>query len=309
MKFAIVGAGAMGCRFGYQLAKSNQEVILIDTWPEHIQAIRKHGLRVDYNGISDNITLPIYYPNELIETVDVIILLTKAMQLESMLQSIQSIIGSKTKVICLLNGIGHEELIKQYVALPNIIMGTTIWTANLNAPGYAHLHGVGNLALQNFVEDASLAQETKAIINCLNLADLCSTYSDDVKTAIWRKACVNGCGNALPTLLECTLGDLFAQDNIDGLVTPIIQEFSLVAKTQGVYLDVKELSDFVITASRKVGEHYPSMYQDLIKNKRYTEVDYINGAVSRLGKLHHISTPINDFITQIIHVKENLVIK
>ena len=50
MKFAIAGSGAMGCRFAYQLKQSGQEVILIDRWPAHIDAIRQNGLHVDWNG-------------------------------------------------------------------------------------------------------------------------------------------------------------------------------------------------------------------------------------------------------------------
>jgi ketopantoate reductase len=34
--------------------------------------------------------------------------------------------------------------------------------------------------------------------------------------------------------------------------------------------------------------YFPSMYQDLINNNRRTEIDYINGAVARLGSEHHI---------------------
>ena len=46
MKIAIAGAGAMGCRFGYMLTKAGQDVVLIDEWPAHIEAIRTNGLQV-----------------------------------------------------------------------------------------------------------------------------------------------------------------------------------------------------------------------------------------------------------------------
>lgn len=41
MKIAIAGAGAMGSRIGLMLHQANNEVILIDRWPDHIQAIRE----------------------------------------------------------------------------------------------------------------------------------------------------------------------------------------------------------------------------------------------------------------------------
>ena len=51
------------------------------------------------------------------------------------------------------------------------------------------------------------------------------------------------------------------------------------------------------------GADYPSLYQDM-KNGRLTEIDYLNGEVSRLGKIHNIPTTICDVITLMIHSKE-----
>ena len=306
MKFAIAGAGAMGCRFGYQLHKAGYEVVLIDTWATHIDTIREHGLEVDYNGQLETIHIPIYYPHEVQEEVDVVILLTKAMQLDSMLSAIQHILRPHTKAVCLLNGIGHEEVIQKYVSLDNIIMGTTIWTAQLNGPGKAFLHGIGNLALQNFVEGNEAKATTEEVVAVLTQAGLNAQYGNDVKTAIWRKACVNGCCNATSAILECNVNGVMNNHYSYPFVTSIVEEFAKTAATQGVSLDVEEVTEFVISASLKVGEHFPSMYQDLIANNRATEVDYINGAVSRIGKMHHIPTPICDTIVYLTHMKELL---
>ena len=43
-----------------------------------------------------------------------------------------------------------------------------------------------------------------------------------------------------------------------------------------------------------------------MKNGRLTEIDYLNGEVSRLGKIHNISTPVCDVITLMIHSKESV---
>jgi len=48
------------------------------------------------------------------------------------------------------------------------------------------------------------------------------------------------------------------------------------------------------------------MYQDLINNHRKTEIDYINGAISRKGKKYDVPTPYCDFLTQLIHAKEEV---
>ena len=44
-RIAIVGAGAVGCYLGGHLSRAGNDVTLIDGWPEHVETIRKHGLR------------------------------------------------------------------------------------------------------------------------------------------------------------------------------------------------------------------------------------------------------------------------
>ena len=45
-RIGIVGAGAIGCVVGGLLAKAGEDVTLIDQWPEHVEAIRRRGLRL-----------------------------------------------------------------------------------------------------------------------------------------------------------------------------------------------------------------------------------------------------------------------
>lgn len=118
MKIAIAGAGAMGSRFGLMLHQSGNEVLLIDGWAEHVQQIKEHGLQANFNGKEVEAKLPIVLQSEVEkeDQVDLIILFTKAMQLEKMLQDIQSLIKKDTEVLCLLNGIGHEDIIEGSVA-------------------------------------------------------------------------------------------------------------------------------------------------------------------------------------------------
>jgi len=47
LKITIIGAGAMGCIYGGLLANDGNNVTLIDTWTEHINAINKKGLRIE----------------------------------------------------------------------------------------------------------------------------------------------------------------------------------------------------------------------------------------------------------------------
>jgi 2-dehydropantoate 2-reductase len=41
-----------------------------------------------------------------------------------------------------------------------------------------------------------------------------------------------------------------------------------------------------------------------IQFKRKSEIDFINGSVSKIGKKHGVPTPLNDMLYKIIKVKE-----
>src|SRR3954467_3983049 len=50
-RIAVVGAGAVGCYLGGHLARTGNDVTLIDPWPEHIETIRQRGLKL--SGMTD----------------------------------------------------------------------------------------------------------------------------------------------------------------------------------------------------------------------------------------------------------------
>ena len=44
---------------------------------------------------------------------------------------------------------------------------------------------------------------------------------------------------------------------------------------------------------------------DVLKNRK-TEIDFISGAVSKIGKKHGVKTPLNDLMYNIIKIKEGM---
>src|SRR5437773_176672 len=45
-RLGIIGAGAIGCVVGGLLTKAGHDVTLIDQWPEHVETMRRRGLRL-----------------------------------------------------------------------------------------------------------------------------------------------------------------------------------------------------------------------------------------------------------------------
>ncbi len=103
MKIAIAGAGAMGCRFGYMLLEAGHDVTLIDSWQEHVDAIRSKGClskRKRLRSITPSLLCWLMNPGEF----ELVILFTKAMQLDSMLHRIKPLLPAAKVVMILSNG-------------------------------------------------------------------------------------------------------------------------------------------------------------------------------------------------------------
>ena len=311
MNITIAGVGAMGSRFALMLHRAGHKVTLIDGWEEHVTAIQKNGLQANLNGEEVVAKLPIYFQSEVDPTLsnDLIILFTKAMQLEAMLADIQPLIHDNTAVLCLLNGIGHEEVIEKYVPRNQIMIGNTMWTAGMEEPGRAKLFGNGSIALKNLVADPKAEQAAYKVIETLNSAGLNAQYTENILYAIYKKACVNGTMNSLCTLLLANMADFGDTTPAHAIVEKIVSEFAAVAKYENVDLNVTETVDYIeknCYNRNTIGLHYPSMYQDLNEHNRLTEIDYINGAVARKGQLYGVDTPYCALITELVHCKEQL---
>lgn len=304
MKIAIAGSGALGCGFGYQLQKNGQDVTLLDYWEDHIQAIKEKGLTVSVNGSEGNQQMKVCKPEEADGEMDIIFVFTKAMGLKAMMKSIAHLIGLDTKIVCLLNGLGHHETLQAFVDKRNIIMGTTVWTAGIEAPGVTRLNGQGPVELQNSHPEEK--QAALDIVDMLKESGLYGVYSENVTYTTWRKACVNGTMNALCALLDTTIDKVFASSTIESMLRGIVSEFAAVAELQdGIAIDVDEMITYLNDVAKQVGEHYPSMHQDLA-NKRPTEIDFLNGAVAEASRKLGLNAPNCQKITDLIHAKEDI---
>jgi 2-dehydropantoate 2-reductase len=309
MKIAVAGSGAMGASFGFLLAEVGNEVILIDGWEDQVETIKEKGLTFEMAGTTTTRKMNIYYPQEVkkhASDIDLVILFTKAMQLDDMLKEIKFSLTGHTQVLCLLNGMGHEQIVAQYVPKENFLLGNTLWSASLVKPGAVKLHPGGNVNLKNMAPNRK--EEALKIIDVLNKAKLNANYAEEIMTSIYKKLCTNASFNGLCTLFDSTVAEFGNTAPSKEIVSQIVSEIIAVAKVEDVELSYDEMMAIFETVCdpTKMGGHYPSMHQDLVKNLRRTEVDYINGVIAKKGQKYGIPTPYNQLITKMIHTKEEL---
>ena len=304
MKILFAGAGALGSRFGYMLFKNGEDVTFVDLWKEHVENITNNGLRVI---IDDKelgyYNIPTYYPYDVEGEYDVIFVATKSMQLRNMLAKVKHLMHENTKIICILNGLGHVDTLKEFVKEENILIGVTVWTSGLGGPGVLKAYGSGKTEIKQVKEEN--LEATKALIDRLNKAVLNMKYSDNTFQSIWHKAGLNCVLNTYCTLIDCNIGEYGSYEQNLELTRAVLNEVTEVGRAEGVDVLQEVIEENIENCfdPNTAGLHYPSLYQDM-KNGRLTEIDYLNGAISKLGKKHNILTPVCDAVTLMIHAKE-----
>ena len=133
--------------------------------------------------------------------------------------------------------------------------------------------------------------------------------ADDVKKRKWMKLFALTAIGPLSAIFDLHHTDLYINNNANdvsrSLGKEIILETRDVALADGV--DVSE--DECLFMFNKIVDskqtNKSSMAFDVLY-KRKTEIDFISGAVSKIGKKHGIATPLNDLMYKMIKVKEGM---
>jgi len=301
MKIAVLGSGAMGSVFGGLLAEHEQNVVLIDTWKQHIDAINKNGLHLEGIGGDRFINVKgVSSADEIKDHVDLVIVFVKSPFTESAVKGALHIIGENTMIMTLQNGLGNAEKIAEIAGSSKTIVGITNNGATLIEPGRVRHAGLGETVISPF--DGKISQRIKEIAQIFTEAGLPTRVSDEVTVLVWDKLMVNVGINALTAVLKVPNGYLVEHASSDKLLEYAVKEAEKVCKAKGIQLrhdPVQHCRD----VARATAANYSSMYQDVAK-KRITEIDYINGAVVNEGRKLGIPTPVNETLVLLIKAIE-----
>ena len=309
LKVAVLGAGAMGCLFGGLLAEKGLNVVLIDVWKEHIDAINSKGLKMDGHGGDRFIKIKATTEPAKLNTTDVIIIMCKATVLEKALMGVKNIVGEKTVLMSFQNGIGHEAIMSKIAGKEKVLGGTTTQASNILGPGHIKNHA----SLPSWIGEyeGGMSDRVKDVAETFTAHSLETIASDNIKKRKWMKLFALTAIGPLSAIFDLNHSDLYINNKSSrasrDLGKQIILETRQVAKADGVDVSENECLEMFNKIVDSKQTNKSSMAFDVL-NKRKTEIEFINGAVSKIGKKHGIATPLNDLMYKIINIKEGMYI-
>jgi len=304
MKIGVVGAGAMGSLLGSCLARTANEVWLVDVWREHIQEIANNGLKVIEEGEQSIVHCNASTSSNDIGICDLVIISTKYKDTESAIKSSLSMLGKETYVMTVQNGIGNIDILEKYVDSSYIIFGFTTLGAVMRNPGEIEITFGGHADTHVWPRLGQPDERLKNIIRTMNKSGLHIQLSSDVESRIWNKVCLNAGFSVLTAITQLTCGDLIAQPAAVKLIQDLVREICLVARYENIDIDTNESIEYVIKLAHEAPRHQTSFQMDML-NKRQTEIDSLNGAVVSKAKKHELDVPVNETIVNIVKVLQN----
>ena len=296
----IVGAGAMGCLFAARLAERGARVTVVDVDRERLGVIGRNGITlVDDNG-SRTIAVGASLAAEVAAPVDLVVLFTKGTHSAAAIRSVAHLAETKPIALTLQNGIGNAELLAAAFGGEHVLMGTAHVPADLTGPATVVTHGFGSLDFGGFTDAANgLAPN---VADLLSKAGFKTHIASDIKAAVWEKLAFNAALNAVGMICQVANAGV---DNEPGrrLAVKVVDEAVRVAAASKIRIDRERIVSTVDAALREHAHHKASMLQDR-EHGRPTEIETINGAVSREGARLGVPTPVCDTLTDLVRIIE-----
>src|ERR1700761_6827529 len=329
-KIVIVGAGAVGGYAGAHMAQAGEDVTFIDPWPEHVEYMRKHGLRVTHAMNVPEFSVPVRAlhlteAQQLAKEapVDIAFVCMKSYDTAWATMLIQQYLAPGGYVVSLQNCM-NEETIAGIVGWGKTLgcIASSI-TVNLPEPGHIHRGagkgGAAHTVFRTGEVHGRITQRAEEIRRLVGYADS-AKVTGNLWGERWSKLVANAMGNGLSACTGLPGGEMLQSEPIRRFSTRLGSEAIRVGQAHGYQLeeilhlppetiaragegdeaaskayDTQRFADGKKTAS----EQRPSMGQDMAKGRR-TEIEFINGYIVREGEKLGMTSRANAILTDIV---------
>jgi 2-dehydropantoate 2-reductase len=320
MRFGIVGAGAIGCVVGGLLTKAGRNVTLIDQWPEHVESMKRVGLRL--SGTCGDHLIPvkalhIHEAQSVGEPFDAVFIAVKSYDTEWATHlGLTYLRPSTGMVVDFQNGINDERVAA--IAGPERTLGCVITiSAGLYEAGHAMRSDTGALGFKIGEHDGRDTPRARELVEVMN-AVAPTQLTQNLWGERWSKLAINCMVNPVCGLSGLGSMEARTQPEVQLISIQLGAEVIQVGRACGYEVEpiygiaaqrfvdaaagrgVEATQADMAASGRSRGGGRPSMLQDVMRGRR-TEIDHLNGYVARRGSQVGVKTPFNDAIVELVN--------
>lgn len=302
MKIAIIGCGAMGSVYAGLMADAGNEVLAVDRWAEHVEAINRDGLEVDGASGHRVVRIRALEAAPEGETADMVVLAVKSAAAGAAAAGAASLVGPETVVVTIQNGLGAADDVVEAIDADRLVVGIAGgFGASLTGPGRAHHNGMQVIRMGAF---AGLPfTDVERVVETWGKAGFTTEAARDIAAMQWDKLICNVAYSAPCALTGMTVGEAMDDPELGNISRAAAIEAAEVARARGIAIDIPDPVAHVRAFAGRMPKAKPSMLLDH-EAGRPSEIDYINGAIPREAAKAGMEAPVNETLTRLVRIRE-----
>ena len=315
---AVVGAGAIGGITAACLQKSGLDVELVSKHQDTTDRINSIGLHVFGIRGDEMVRLKaVKDVSELSGKKDLVLLATKATECLQAARELLPFLHEDSRVVSLQNGICETGL-AGILGEQRVVGCVVNWSASMFKPGELELTHEGDFLIGPV--DSSESGKLEPIRAILQ-AVMPTRVSDNIMAELYAKLVFNASMNSPCVVSGLHLSPLLKQKSGRRILIGIMREAIAVADAAGIRIPLGRLNYYKLLYPLNIlGDIKRSLFlrvmsiptkkiklssMQSIARGRKTEIDFLNGYISDLGRSHQVPTPLNDLMVSMVKEIEN----
>src|SRR5262245_6503723 len=291
MRIAVMGTGAIGGYLGARLAVAGAKVIFVARG-QHLTAIRDRGLTV-VSPLGDVHIHPAAATDDpaSVGEVDFVLLGTKLYDEEIAARALAPMVGSETAVVCLQNGVDATDIVAGLYGPARVLGAVVVINGEITGPGVIRHNAMNRLTVGEL--EGRPSGRLTTFVTLAKAAGIEAALSPDIRLEIWRKFLLLAPLGAVSAMTRVALAHIRERTETWRLVEQGMREVVAVSDAAGVGLTEQDVQATLAFARSMPGTWRASLTVDLEQGRRL-EIDWLSGAVCRLGRAAGIPTPFHD---------------
>ncbi len=298
-KVAILGAGAMGAYFASSFFDTPGFSTVLIAKGHRLDKLKTKGLVVNEKSYA----IPVIHPDEATSKMDLIILALKHHHLEEAVQGLEKLVGDSTTIISVMNGLESEEYIGSIYGMDKMLYTISVAIDAVRQGNQITYTKPGKHYFGEAINTTNLSQRVLRVQEAFDRAGIVYETPEDMIRMMWWKFMVNVGVNQASAVMRAPLGVFQKSPEAQGLMEALMKEVIALTDVIDVNLTNRDIEEWYTFLSVLSPQGKTSMLQD-IEAGRKTEVEIFGEKVVELGKIHGVTTPVNQTVLQIIRVLE-----
>ena len=298
-KIAVMGAGAVGGYFGGLLARAGAPVVMIGR-PAFVEAVKKSGLFLDTLQFQESVQVEATTELSMVRGAEIVLFCVKTTDNATTARALAPLLAPGALVLSLQNGVDNVEQIRDAAAI-EALPAVVYVAASVPQPGRVKHVGRGDLVI------GPREEKTERVAALFSRANVPCRISENIRGELWTKLVWNCALNAVSALGRAKYGQIAASADAWKVVETAVYEVLAVARADEIQPsgleDPKAALAGALKIATQMAEALSSTGQDLNRGKR-TEIDSLNGYVSRRGAALGVPTPVNHALYALVELAE-----